>query len=106
MDHEEARRRFLLLAEELQVAAWIGLGRLKDPQSGTAARNLDLARHAIDTLGMLECKTRGNRDEVEERRLREMLADLRIGFVDAMRAAAVAAPAGGEGDSVPGPANS
>jgi hypothetical protein len=103
MDDGEARRRFLLLAEELQVAAWIGLGRLKDPHSGSAERNLDLARHAIDTLGMLECKTRGNRDEVEERTLRQMLADLRIGFVDAMRTASPPAPVGGEEDLGPGP---
>ena len=104
MDDGEARRRFLLLAEELQVAAWIGLGRLKDPQSGASEQNLDLARHAIDTLGMLEHKTRGNRDEVEERTLRQMLADLRIGFVDAMRTAtSPKAPVGGEEDPGPGP---
>jgi len=103
VDDGEARRRFLLLAEELQVAAWIGLGRLKDPQSGEAGRNLELARHAIDTLGMLEWKTRGNRDEGEERMLRQMLADLRIGFVDAMRTAPSPEPAGGEGDPAPGP---
>ena len=101
MEDGEARRRFLLLTEELQMAAWIGLGRLKDPQSGAAERNLDLARHAIDTLGMLEHKTRGNRDAVEERTLRQMLADLRIGFVDAMRAGAPSRPSRSDGDPVP-----
>src|SRR4030095_5848858 len=103
MDDGEARRRFLLLAEELQVAAWIGLGRLKDPQSGTTDRNFAVARHALDTVRMLERKTRGNRDEVEERMLRQMLADLRIGFVDAMRAAPAPDPTGGDGDPVPKP---
>jgi hypothetical protein len=103
MDDGEARRRFLLLAEELSVAAWIGLGRLKDPHSGSTERNLELARHAIDTLGMLECKTRGNRDQVEERTLRQMLADLRIGFVDAMRIDSPPAPVGGEEGPGPGP---
>ena len=91
----EVRQRFLLLAEELRVAAWIGLGRVKDPQSGATEPNLNLARHAIDTLGMLEVKTRGNRDEVEERALRQMLADLRISFVEVTKARA-ATPGGGE----------
>ncbi len=67
MDDQEVHHRFLLLVEEFRMAAWIGLGKLKDPATGAAERNLDLARHAIDTLGMIEVKTRGNRDEAEER---------------------------------------
>jgi hypothetical protein len=97
LNDAEVRQRFLLLAEELRVAAWIGLGRLKDPQSGAAEPNLDLARHAIDTLGMLEVKTRGNRDEVEERALRQMLADLRITYVEAAKAQAGPVGQGGTG---------
>jgi hypothetical protein len=96
VDDAEVRQRFLLLAEELRVAAWVGLGRVKDPQSGATEPNLNLARHAIDTLGMLEVKTRGNRDEVEERALRQMLADLRISFVETAKARA-ATPGSGEG---------
>ncbi len=85
MEENEARDRFLLLVEEYRLAAWIGLGKLKDPASGEVHRNLDLARHAIDTLGMLELKTRGNLVAEEERLLRQALTDLRINFVDEVK---------------------
>jgi hypothetical protein len=65
-------------------------------------RDLGLARHAIDTLGMLEVKTRGNRSEEEERLLRQVLADLRINFVDELkREEEEAKAAGGGGPGVP-----
>jgi hypothetical protein len=86
MDEQEVHGRFLLLIEEYRLAAWVGLGKLKDPHSGEVKRNLDLARHAIDTLGMLEVKTRDNRSEEEERILHQALADLRINFVEEMKA--------------------
>lgn len=86
MDDQEAGKRFLLMIEEFRLAAWVGLGKLKDPHSGEARRNLELARHAIDTLGMLEVKTRNNRSEEEDRFLRQALADLRINYVDEVRA--------------------
>jgi hypothetical protein len=92
MDDQEVHHRFLLLVEEYRMAAWIGLGKLKNPASGEAERNLDLARHAIDILGMLEVKTRGNRDEVEERLLRQALADLRINYVEELKTPEPAAP--------------
>ena len=85
MEDQEARSRFLLLIEEYRLAAWIGLGKLKDPASGDVRRNLDLARHAIDTLGMLEHKTKGNLAVEEERFLRQALTDLRLNFVEEMK---------------------
>jgi hypothetical protein len=94
MDEREVHHRFLLLVEEYRMAAWIGLGKLKNPASGAAERNLDLARHAIDTLGMLEVKTRGNRDPAEESLLRQALADLRINYVEELKVPEP--PAGGE----------
>jgi hypothetical protein len=113
MVDQEARDRFLLLVEEYRLAAWIGLGKLKDPASGETRRNLDLARHAIDTLGMLEQKTKGNLEVDEEKFLRQALTDLRLNFVEELRLVAeekggagvpgskAAEPARGEG---PGPA--
>ena len=114
MDDQEVQHRFLLLVEEFRMAAWIGLGKLKNPGSGALERNLDLARHAIDTLGMLEVKTRGNRDEAEERLLRQALADLRINYVEELKTPEPAAPSapgatdggppGNEAETQPSPA--
>jgi hypothetical protein len=47
--------------------------------------DLSLAKQTIDILAMLEVKTRGNRDEAEDRLLSSLLYDLRIKYVDALR---------------------
>ena len=44
-----------------------------------------LAKQTIDILAMLEVKTRGNRDEAEDRLLSSLLYDLRIKYVDALK---------------------
>ena len=63
-----------------------------EPPPGAAADekiepDLSLAKQTIDILAMLEQKTRGNRDEAEDRLLSSLLYDLRIKFVDAQKAA-------------------
>jgi hypothetical protein len=71
--------------EEYRLAAWIGLGKIQDPGAEGVQRNLKLARHAIDTLGMLEHKTRGNLAADEERYLRQALTDLRMNYMDELK---------------------
>jgi hypothetical protein len=62
----------------------------KPPPPGDAADGpprlseaLDTARHLIDTLGMLEEKTRGNLTADEQRLLQVTLTDLRVRYVKA-----------------------
>ena len=38
----------------------VHLGEAPEPESGSFSVNLPLAKHTIDILAMLECKTRGN----------------------------------------------
>jgi hypothetical protein len=56
-----------------------------DPESGERAAepNLPLASQTIDTLAMLETKTRGNLDPEEARLLEGLLYELRMRFVEA-----------------------
>ena len=54
-------------------------------ESGPPVVELTLAKQTIDILAMLETKTRGNRDEAEDRLLQSLLYDLRIKYVDALR---------------------
>jgi hypothetical protein len=61
--------------------AMANLGQAPDPVSGRPHVDLDQARFAIDLLGMLQEKTRGNRTPDESAVLEEMLAALRMGFV-------------------------
>ena len=72
---------FVELIFQLQSAAWIHMGKVANPSTGKIERNLDLARGAIDMLGMIEEKTRGNLSGDEERLLRELLSQVRLNFV-------------------------
>lgn len=65
----------------LASSALVHLGEVKDPLTGQVSTNLQLARQIIDTLGMLEEKTKGNLDEAEEQLLKSLIYDLRIKFV-------------------------
>lgn len=63
--------------------AMIFLGRTPHPESGKTEVNLDHARVFIDTLEMIEAKTRGNLDKDEERFLKQNLISLRMAYVEA-----------------------
>lgn len=63
--------------------AMIFLGHTPHPESGKTEVNLDHARVFIDTLEMLEAKTRGNLDKDEERFLKQNLISLRMAYVEA-----------------------
>ena len=65
----------------LAQAAMMHLGQLPDPQTGERRRDLELARHTIDTIAMLQVKTRGNLSEEEQRLLDHTLTDLRLAYV-------------------------
>ena len=68
----------------LGTSALYHMGLVGDPQSGerVAEPNLLLARQTIDTLTMLETKTRGNLDPEEARLLEGLLYELRMRFVE------------------------
>jgi hypothetical protein len=78
------RPDFAALVISLGHSALYHLGLEPDPQTGQKAP-LDraLARQTIDTIEMLEEKTRGNLTEGEVRLLEELLYDLRARFVAA-----------------------
>ncbi len=69
------------LVGSLASQAIMGLGGYADPQTGRAVIDLMGSRFAIDLLGVLEEKTKGNLTEEEARELREVLAELRQRFV-------------------------
>ena len=61
--------------------AMANLGQAPDPTTGRPHVDLDQARFAIDLLAMLQEKTRNNRTPDESAVLEEMLATLRMGYV-------------------------
>lgn len=48
-------------------------------------KDLELAKHSIDILSMLEEKTRGNLSTTEAQLLENLLFDLRLRYVDAAK---------------------
>jgi len=65
----------------LFTTAMLHLGEIPDPDSGEASVNLPLAKHVIETLAMLEEKTKGNLTDGEAKELDEFLAHLRLLYV-------------------------
>jgi hypothetical protein len=67
----------------LSTSALYHLGLVPDPETGKpAAPNAELARQSIDTLELLEEKTRGNLEPAEQSLLENLLYELRLRFVE------------------------
>jgi hypothetical protein len=79
---------FKTLISTMVTQAMMALGAIPDPQSGQRYVILDLARHHIDMLGVLEEKTKGNLDEEEQQMITQTLHELRLHFVQISKAAA------------------
>jgi predicted lipid-binding transport protein (Tim44 family) len=69
------------LVGSLASQALMGLGAYADPQTGRAMLDLMGSRFAIDLLGVLEEKTKGNLTPEEASELKEVLSELRQRFV-------------------------
>jgi hypothetical protein len=85
---EQSKGRFPLPAVafstfifSLSSSALVHLGEIPEPNTQEKQLDLLMAKQIIDTLGMLEEKTRGNLDSDEERLLKSVLYDLRLRFV-------------------------
>jgi len=67
----------------LSTSALYHLGLVEDPHTGERGEpDLALASQTIDTLAVLQEKTRGNLDAEEDRLLDSLLYELRMRFVE------------------------
>ena len=78
--------RFLDMVGLFGTQAMIALGKLANPVTGKADKNMPAARLFIDTLEMLEHKTRGNLNSDETKVLQATLTDLQLMFVEESKA--------------------
>lgn len=69
----------------LNTSALYHLGEIADPQTGKRIVEPDLARHAIDTLVLIQNKTKGNLTQDEEELLKNILYDIKIRFVKVVK---------------------
>ena len=89
-DYEQAAKQeitnlpkvdFIFYVLSLSSSVLMHLGEVPEPDSGQKKVDLDMARHTIDVLAMLEEKTRGNLTAQEEQLLKDVLFEVRMKFV-------------------------
>lgn len=72
---------FVTLVNTLVTQILFALGGIEDPKTKKRYVDLALAKHHIDTLGVLEEKTRGNLSDDEKRLLDQALYETRMNYV-------------------------
>jgi hypothetical protein len=72
---------FTAFVMSMNTSALFHLGEISDPATGERNKDLVLAQHTIDTLTVLEDKTKGNLNEEEQDLLKNVLFDLKMRYV-------------------------
>ena len=73
---------FEFLVHTLFTQALMAFGRIPNPITNKAMKNITTAKHFIDTLGMLEEKTQGNLTSDERKLLEEVQHQLRTLYLE------------------------
>ncbi|OGP98859.1 MAG: hypothetical protein A2W10_01245 [Deltaproteobacteria bacterium RBG_16_55_12] len=69
----------------LSTQALMHLGEIANPLSGKVETDIPVAKQLIDIIGVLREKTRGNLDSGEEKLMDDVLFDLRMRYVEAVK---------------------
>ena len=72
----------MMLIQQHQQIAMMGLGKLQNPATGEMERDLSSAKYAIDTLNMLDKYTKGNLPQELKGFLDQTLTTLRLNYAD------------------------
>jgi hypothetical protein len=83
---------FVGLIQLIAMQAIVGLGGLAGPGGQEIPPNLELAKHHIDLLDVVEKKTKGNLEPNEKAVLDTTLHQLRMAYVEAVRGGAAGGP--------------
>lgn len=76
---------FVGLVQLIAMQAVVGLGGFAGPGGQEIPPNLELAKHHIDMLDVMDKKTQGNLTPEEKRLLDTTLHQLRMAYVETMR---------------------
>jgi len=90
------KRQFIGFVSLLANSAMQQLGKLANPLTGKAERNLDGAKATIDMIKMLKAKTQGNLSADEQQVLESNLTNLQLNYVDELKRKDEAATTAGE----------
>ena len=80
-----AEINFSTFVISLSTQALMHLGEIPSPLTGKVEVDLAVAKQMIDILGMLRDKSRGNLDDQEARLMEDVLYDLRMRYVEAVK---------------------
>ena len=72
---------FLNLVQQFYQSALIFMGKIENPQTKKTEINKDMTRYFIDSLEMLQYKTKNNLSEQENQMLTKILQELKLEFV-------------------------
>ena len=72
---------FEMLITTMATEAMISLGQIPHPATGKPMLNLDHAKYFIDTLEVLQEKTKGNLTSDEEKAIADLMHQLKLAFV-------------------------
>jgi hypothetical protein len=78
---EPEKMNFIAFLYSLVHTALIHLGDVEDPIRKGVSENLEGAQHMIETLELLQEKTKGNLDQLEQQYLEGALFDLRMRYM-------------------------
>jgi hypothetical protein len=76
---------FISFILSLNTTALFHLGEIPHPETGQKVLEVELARHAIDTLAMLEQKTKGNLNSEEQELISKIVYELKMRFIKVKR---------------------
>ncbi|HEV8342292.1 MAG TPA: DUF1844 domain-containing protein [Candidatus Binatia bacterium] len=69
----------------LSTQALMHLGEIPNPLSGKVEKDVSVAKQMIDIVAMLREKTHGNLDQGENKLVEDVLFDLRMRYVEAVK---------------------
>ncbi len=76
---------FMMFITSLSMQAMMSLGIYPNPVTKKEEKNLDGAKYTIDTITMLQEKTKGNLTSEESRLIDNILYDLRMKYIEASK---------------------
>ena len=80
--HSMPEPDFNFFLTTLAMQAWIGLGTIPNPVTQKTEENIDQSKFIIDTIEMLQGKTKGNLQKEEQELLEHILYELRLAYVN------------------------
>lgn len=81
-DDQQNQLLFMMLVQQHQQIAMMGMGKIKNPSTDEVERELKSAKFAIDTLRMLREYTEGNLPKELKNYLGQTLNNLRINYAE------------------------